>query len=63
MRRWQERLNPTWRRLAGGCNLDRPIDTLIGDAGFELTRLEHGYGAGPRPFAYLYRGIAEPTAR
>ena len=63
VRRWQERLNPVWRRFAGGCNLDRPIDTLIGDAGFEFTCLERGYGAGPRPFGYLYRGVAEARAR
>jgi ubiquinone/menaquinone biosynthesis C-methylase UbiE len=61
VRRWQERLNPVWRPLAGGCNLDRPIDTLIAEAGFRITQLEAGYGgAGPRPFDYLYRGIAEP---
>ena len=63
VRRWQERLNPAWRRLAGGCHLDRPIDTLIIEAGFEFTRLERGYGAGPRPFDYLFRGTAEPRAR
>lgn len=63
VQRWQERLNPAWRRLAGGCNLNRPIDTLIADAGFRIVQLERGYGAGPRPFDYLYRGIAEPEAR
>ena len=62
VRRWQERLNPVWRPLAGGCNLDRPIDALVTDAGFRITRLESGYGAGPRPLDYLYRGIAEPEA-
>ena len=60
VRRWQARLNPVRRRLAGGCNLDRPIDTLIRSAGFELTRLERSYGTGPRPLDYLYRGIAQP---
>jgi ubiquinone/menaquinone biosynthesis C-methylase UbiE len=59
VRRWQERVNPAWRCVAGGCNLNRPIDTLITEAGFRIVRLEHGYGAGPRLFAYLYRGIAE----
>jgi ubiquinone/menaquinone biosynthesis C-methylase UbiE len=60
VRRWQERLNPGWRRLAGGCNLNRPIDALIADAGFRIVQMERGYGPGPRPFDYLYRGIAEP---
>jgi ubiquinone/menaquinone biosynthesis C-methylase UbiE len=59
VRRWQERLNPGWRRLAGGCHLNRPIDTLIASAGFRIVQLERGYGAGPRPFDYLYRGVAE----
>jgi ubiquinone/menaquinone biosynthesis C-methylase UbiE len=63
VRRWQERLTSVWRRLAGGCHLDRPIDALITDAGFRITRLERGYGgAGPKPFDYLYRGLAEPEA-
>ena len=29
VRRWQNRLNPLWRRLGGGCNLNRPIPSLI----------------------------------
>lgn len=59
---WQDRLNPVWRRVAGGCNLNRKIDRLIVDAGFQLTESEQGYGAGPRPMAYLYRGVARPAA-
>ncbi len=63
VRRWQQGLNPIWRPLAGECNLDRPIDTLVTGAGFRIVRLECGYaGAGPKPFDYLYRGVAEPNA-
>jgi SAM-dependent methyltransferase len=61
VRRWQARLTPMWRRLAGGCRLDRPIDSLLQAAGFELETLSTGYGVGPRPFAYLYRGMARPA--
>jgi hypothetical protein len=61
VRRWQARLAPTWRRIAGGCHLDRPIGTLLQAAGFRLEWLSVGYGVGPRPFAYLYRGVARPT--
>jgi len=57
---WQHRLTPLWRRLAGGCNLDRRIDDLIAAAGFSLTELDAGYGQGPRVLAYLYRGRAVP---
>jgi ubiquinone/menaquinone biosynthesis C-methylase UbiE len=59
---WQNRLNPVWRRVAGGCNLNRKIDGLLLDAGFEITESEQGYGTGPRPMAYLYRGVARPVS-
>ena len=58
---WQDRLNPVWRRVAGGCNLNRKIDALILGAGFQLTECEQGYGTGPRPMTYLYRGVARPV--
>lgn len=57
--RWQHRLNPVWRPLAGGCNLDRPIADLISEAGFRFTRLEREYARGPRALAYVYSGAAE----
>jgi ubiquinone/menaquinone biosynthesis C-methylase UbiE len=61
--RWQDRLNPMWRRVAGGCNLNRRIDDLIARAGFDITGIERGYGEGPKPFSYLYRGIAQRGGR
>jgi len=59
--RWQHRITPVQRRLAGGCHLDRPIEQLVRDAGFEITTLDHDQLAGPkfmRPFSYLYEGVA-----
>lgn len=56
--RWQDRLTPLQRRLAGGCHLNRPIDRLLVDAGFELTELETRYVRGPRPFGYMFEGVA-----
>jgi len=61
VRAWQRRLGPLWSRLAGGCRLDRPIDRLIVGAGLALSDVERGYGFGPRPFSYLYRGSARPS--
>ena len=59
VRRWQARLNPVNRRIAGGCHLDRPIDTLLTGAGFVLERLDNSYAKGdPKPFGYLYEGVA-----
>jgi ubiquinone/menaquinone biosynthesis C-methylase UbiE len=56
--RWQHRLTPLWRRLAGGCHLDRPIDDLVRTAGFDLRQLVTGYSSGPRPMSYMYEGRA-----
>ena len=58
VRRWQRRLHPVHSRIAGGCHLDRPIDDLITRSGLMISDLETGYGDGPRPFSYLYRGLA-----
>jgi hypothetical protein len=58
VRRWQRRLHPIHSRIAAGCHLDRPIDHLISNAGLIIRDLETGYGQGPRPFSYLYRGRA-----
>jgi ubiquinone/menaquinone biosynthesis C-methylase UbiE len=62
VQRWQRRLNPIQRRLAGGCNLDRRIDDLIVDAGFELRDLHTFYVAGPKSMSYMYAGQAVPAA-
>jgi len=58
--RWQRRLTPCWRCIAGGCHLDRKIDDLIAAAGFGIERLDTGYLFGKNPFAFMYEGIARP---
>lgn len=59
VRRWQERLDPVQRRIAGGCHLARPIDELVLSAGFVLERLERHYLPGePRLLASVYEGVA-----
>lgn len=58
---WQRRLDPLWTRIAGGCHLDRPIDRLIRNAGFEFITLQNEYLKGPRPFTYTYSGRARPA--
>jgi SAM-dependent methyltransferase len=40
VQRWQRRLEPLQKRLAGGCHLTRDIPTLITDAGFEIVDLD-----------------------
>ena len=57
--RWQRRLTPAWRCLAGGCHLDRRPDRLLAAAGFTLEELETGHLLdGPRLVTFHYRGIA-----
>jgi ubiquinone/menaquinone biosynthesis C-methylase UbiE len=60
VRRWQDRLTPVWKRVAGGCHLNRPIAQLVEDAGFVVERLETGYMDGPRPMTFMYEGTARP---
>ena len=60
--RWQDRLNPLQRRIGCGCNLNRPIDALVRDAGFTITRLDRYLLPGPRAFGSMYRGRATGDA-
>ncbi len=43
IQRWQRRLEPVQRRLAGGCHLTRPVTELLTAAGFQLTELDVFY--------------------
>ena len=61
IRRWQNRLDPVWKRIAGGCHLDRPIRELIEKAGFQITQLDMGYTEGPRLITFFYQGRAIPS--
>jgi hypothetical protein len=56
---WQERLTPLWKRIGGGCHLNRKIDELISAAGFRIAELKKCYLPGPRPMTYTYQGFAE----
>ena len=59
VRRWQDRLNPLWRRGGGGCNLKRDIPALIEAGGFRIDNLETMYLPGtPRFAGFNYRGSA-----
>jgi len=58
---WQRRLTPVWRRLAGGCHLDRPVARLLEEAGFAPEELEVGKMLpGPRILTWHYVGVARP---
>jgi ubiquinone/menaquinone biosynthesis C-methylase UbiE len=55
---WQDRLTPLWKRVAGGCHLNRKIDELIEAAGFQITEMTTFYIPGPRSLTYTYQGFA-----
>ena len=59
--KWQNRLTPFQRRWAGGCHLNRPIDQLIEQAGFTLSRIDNYYMKGPKPMGYMFEGLATKT--
>ena len=55
---WQNRLNPAWRRFAGGCNMNRDIPALLNDAGFEIEEDNRMYVPGIRALSYNFWGSA-----
>lgn len=59
VQKWQNRVNPIWRRLAGGCNLNRDIPGLLAEAGFVIREAEQMYLPGtPRIAGFNYWGVA-----
>lgn len=60
VRRWQDRLTPMWKRIGGGCHLNRDIPELLRQGGFAVDRLETMYLPGPRPMTFTYWGAAIP---
>lgn len=59
VRRWQNRLNPAWRKVAGGCHLNRDILALLAAGGFTVKTDERLYIPGIRVLCYNYWGSAQ----
>ena len=60
IRRWQQRINPAWKKIAGGCHLDRPIPAYIKQASFSIKTMESQYlPSSPKFAGYNYWGIAQ----
>ena len=58
VRLWQNRMNPIWKRMGGGCNLNRPIPNLIEQGGFKINNIETMYIPGWKPASFNYWGSA-----
>jgi len=57
--RWsQHRLTPAWQYISGGCHLNRPIQNMIENIGFDIDHMETGYMPGPKPMTFMYEGSA-----
>ncbi|NIS91406.1 MAG: methyltransferase domain-containing protein [Woeseiaceae bacterium] len=59
VRKWQDRLNSPWSKIAGGCNMNRDIPGLLEEGGFKLTMDERMYIPGLRILSYNFWGTAE----
>lgn len=58
VRRWQNRLNSGWGKIAGGCNINRDIPRLLMEGGFTIIHDERMYIPGPKFLCYNYWGSA-----
>lgn len=62
--RWQQRIEPFWKRFAGNCHLTRPTAEHIEAAGFSFDRLERTSMRKAMPIVRpTVRGIARAPAR
>ena len=58
--KWQNRIDPFWGKIAGGCHLNRDIQKLVTDAGFSFESLDKMYLPNTPKFAgYNYWGIGK----
>lgn len=60
--RWQHRIEPIQKRVADGCHLTRDATALVEAAGFTLTRRDHRYGRGPKPWNYITIGVGTTSS-
>lgn len=59
VQKWQHRINPVWKVVGGGCNLNRQPVEAIQEAGFRIDTTEAGYVPGPKWATWTTRGIGE----
>ena len=58
VQKWQKRINPYWKIIGGGCNMNRPIPKLIEQSGFTINTIDTMYLPGWKPASFNYWGIA-----
>ncbi len=58
--KWQKRIDPIWKRIAGGCHSGRDIPALFEEARLNIAAMEQMYIPGPKILSYNYWGVATP---
>ena len=58
VQKWQERLNPAWKKVAGGCNMNRDIVAILQESGFQVEDDNRMYVPGLTALTYNYWGAA-----
>lgn len=58
VKKWQERMNPVWKKFSGGCNMNRDIPALLKAAGFGIQDDNRMYVPGLKSLSYMYWGAA-----
>ncbi|MDB9700962.1 SAM-dependent methyltransferase, partial [Gammaproteobacteria bacterium] len=61
IQKWQNRLTPAWKKIGGGCHLNRNIEELISSSGFSFEQLSKKYIKGPKVATFQYCGKAIKT--
>jgi ubiquinone/menaquinone biosynthesis C-methylase UbiE len=56
--RWQNLMNPVWKKFGGGCNLNRDIPEIITSNGFKIKHMESMYIPGLKLETFNYWGTA-----
>lgn len=59
--KWQQRIEPVWKHIAGGCHLHRPVSKLFEAEGFALNEQGGHYAPKtPRWLGWMEFGEARP---
>ena len=57
--KWQNRINPIWKKIGGGCHLNRDIPKIFRDNGFKINDLQTMYLPGWKPASFNYWGVVK----
>mgnify|MGYP001494367113 FL=1 len=57
----QNMINPLWKAIGGGCNINRDIPSIINENGFKISNLKTMYVPGWRPLSFNFWGEAKPN--